>query len=57
MILEIEVEIPDGASDQVVRTVTENIWSLKFTRLGFEKELVVVLFAPGHRDSWCGKAR
>ncbi len=44
------MEIPDGASDQVVRTVTENIWSLKFTRLGFEKELAVVLFAPGHRD-------
>jgi len=36
--LEIEAEIPAGASDQVVRTVTENSRTLKFTNQGFEKE-------------------
>ena len=36
--LEIEASIPDGASDQVVRTVTENSRTLKFTSHGFEKE-------------------
>jgi len=36
--LEIDVEIPSGASDQVVRTVTENARTLKFTKHGFEKE-------------------
>ena len=36
--LEIEAEIPSGASDQVVRTVTENSRTLKFTSQGFEKE-------------------
>ncbi len=36
--LEIEAEIPSGASDQVVRTVTENSRTLKFTTQGFEKE-------------------
>ena len=36
--LEIEAEIPTGASDQVVRTVTENSRALKFTSHGFEKE-------------------
>jgi predicted AAA+ superfamily ATPase len=36
--LEIEANIPAGASDQVVRTVTENSRSLKFTSQGFEKE-------------------
>ena len=36
--LEIEADIPAGASDQVVRTVTENSRSLKFTSQGFEKE-------------------
>lgn len=35
--LEIEAEIPDGAPEQVVRTVTENSRTLKFTG-GFEKE-------------------
>ena len=36
--LEIEVVLPDGASDQIVRTVTENSRTLKFTSQGFEKE-------------------
>ena len=36
--LEIEAEIPSGAPDHVVRTVTENGRTLKFTSQGFEKE-------------------
>lgn len=36
--IEVEAEIPDGASDHVVRTVTENSQTLKFTSHGFEKE-------------------
>ncbi len=36
--LEIEAEIPSGAPDHVVRTVTENSRTLKFTSHGFEKE-------------------
>lgn len=36
--LEIEAEIPNGAPDNVVRTVTENARTLKFTDQGFEKE-------------------
>jgi hypothetical protein len=36
--LEIEAEVPDGAPDTVVRTVTENARTLKFTSHGFEKE-------------------
>jgi hypothetical protein len=36
--LELEVEIPTGAPDHVVRTVTENARTLKFTSHGFEKE-------------------
>ncbi|HKN18510.1 MAG TPA: hypothetical protein VJW95_01840, partial [Dissulfurispiraceae bacterium] len=36
--LEIEVEIPQGAPDNVVRIVTENSRTLKFTSQGFEKE-------------------
>jgi len=36
--IEVEAEIPDGAPDQVVRTVTENSRTLKFTSHGFEKE-------------------
>ena len=36
--LEIEAEIPAGVPDNVVRTVTENSQSLKFTSHGFEKE-------------------
>ncbi|MGD9902617.1 MAG: Swt1 family HEPN domain-containing protein [Vicinamibacterales bacterium] len=36
--LEIEAEMPSGAPEHVVRTVTENARTLKFTRQGFEKE-------------------
>ncbi len=36
--LEIEAEIPAGAPDNVVRTVTENGRTLKFTSQGFEAE-------------------
>ena len=36
--LEIEAEIPDGAPDNVVRTVTENSRTLKFMSHGFEEE-------------------
>jgi predicted AAA+ superfamily ATPase len=36
--LEVEAEIPSGASDQVVRIVTENSRSLKFTSQGFETD-------------------
>jgi len=36
--LEVEAEIPSGVSDQVVRTVTENSRTLKFTSQGFERE-------------------
>ena len=36
--LEIQAEVPSGAPDHVVRTVTENSRTLKFTNQGFEKE-------------------
>jgi len=36
--LEIEASLPDGASDQTVRTVTENSRTLKFANHGFESE-------------------
>ena len=36
--LEIEAKMPAGAPDNVVRTVTENSRTLKFTSQGFEKE-------------------
>ena len=36
--LEIDAEVPSGAPDHVVRTVTENGRTLKFTNQGFEKE-------------------
>ena len=36
--LEIEADIPAGASDNVVRTVTENSRTLKFKSQGFESE-------------------
>lgn len=36
--LEVEAKIPTGAPEQVVRTVTENSRTLKFTSQGFEKE-------------------
>jgi hypothetical protein len=37
--LEIEADIPSGAPDNVVRTVTENSRVLRFTQAGFEEEL------------------
>jgi hypothetical protein len=36
--LEIEAEMPDGAPDHVVRTVTENGRTLRFSNQGFENE-------------------
>jgi hypothetical protein len=36
--LEIEAELPSGAPEHVVRAVTENCRTLKFTSHGFEKE-------------------
>ena len=36
--LELQAEIPAGAPDHVVRTVTENSRTLRFTSQGFEKE-------------------
>lgn len=36
--LEIEAEVPSGAPDSVVRTVTENSVTLKFANQGFETE-------------------
>ena len=36
--LEIEAEIPSGAPENVVRTVTENSRTLKFTSQGFEED-------------------
>ena len=36
--LEIEASIPNGASDQIVRTVTENSRTLKFSSHGFEED-------------------
>jgi BioD-like phosphotransacetylase family protein len=36
--LEIEAQLPNGATDQLVRTVTENSRTLKFTSHGFEAE-------------------
>ena len=36
--IEIEAQIPGGAPDNVVRTVTENSRTLKFTSQGFESE-------------------
>jgi hypothetical protein len=36
--IEIEAEIPSGAPDNVVRTVTENCRTLKFENSGFEPD-------------------
>jgi hypothetical protein len=36
--IEIEAKLPQGASDQLVRTITENSRTLKFTSHGFEHE-------------------
>lgn len=35
--LEIHAELPDGASDDVIRTVNENAYTLKFKDFGFEE--------------------
>ena len=36
--IEIEARLPNGASDQLARTVTENSRAQKFDSQGFEKE-------------------
>lgn len=36
--IEIEARLPNGASEQLDRTVTENSRTLKFDSQGFEKE-------------------
>ena len=36
--LEIQATLPDGASEKLVRDVTENCRTLKFTDYGFEKD-------------------
>ena len=36
--LEVQAEVPEGVPENVVRTVTENSRTLKFTSQGFEKE-------------------
>jgi hypothetical protein len=36
--LEISANLPDGASDHVVRTIMDNCRTLKFESQGFEKE-------------------
>ncbi len=36
--LEVSAEIPEGAPDDVVRTVTENARTLRFSSHGFESE-------------------
>ena len=36
--IEIEARLPGGATDQLVRTVTENSRTLKFDDHGFERE-------------------
>lgn len=36
--LEIEAKLPNGASEQLIRIVTENGQSLKFEQHGFETE-------------------
>jgi hypothetical protein len=36
--VEIQAELPEGASDEVVRTVTENARTLKFKSYGLEEK-------------------
>jgi hypothetical protein len=36
--LEIEVDVPGGVPESVVRTTTENSRTLKFSSYGFEQE-------------------
>ena len=38
VMLEIDARLPNGASEQTVRAVTENSRTLKFTSHAFEKE-------------------
>ena len=35
--LEIHADLPDGASERIVRDVTENCRTLRFTNYGFEE--------------------
>jgi hypothetical protein len=37
ILLEIQADLPDGAPDKVVRDVTENCRTLRFTSYGFEE--------------------
>ena len=36
-LIEIHADIPDGAGDKLVRDVTENCRTLRFTSYGFEE--------------------
>jgi hypothetical protein len=45
--LEIEAVIPSGAPDSVIRTVTENRRTLKFTSQGFKKRVEARIFGLG----------
>ena len=36
--MEIQVRVPEGVSEDIVRVVSENASVLKFTHAGFEKE-------------------
>jgi hypothetical protein len=36
--LDVQVSVPDGVPENVVRIVTENARSLKFTQQGFERD-------------------
>jgi hypothetical protein len=36
--LEIEADLPDGATDELVRTISENCRTLRFTSQGFEEQ-------------------
>lgn len=38
VVLDIQARLPDGATENIVRTVTENARTLKFTAQGFEAE-------------------
>jgi hypothetical protein len=35
--IEVQADLPDGANDKLVRDVTENCRTLKFTDFGFEE--------------------
>jgi hypothetical protein len=36
--MEIEINVPDGVDEKIIRIVTENAAALKFDHAGFEKE-------------------